>query len=235
MQHLVAKFIGGAMGALISVSLWAAENPVVRLAQSPFAESFLGNPKVSGNVLVGLQLGRSEQAFNPTGIGVPVSARFSARRSCVLISSRDGRYSAENAYELPAGTGISTLEMPTRYASQLSKMKFEDIAVLVRDVPVCASVSLGALVPVLMPKQGSGELIALINPGFARAEARVVRDGKEIVATTRCTDISGEIRIAYSSRCVLSANPPLHGDYVLELTLRETTSRDTISFPILIP
>ena len=79
------------------------------------------------------------------------------------------------------------------------------------------------------------DLIALVNPGFARVEASLSRDGRVVLGPTRCDRIEDEVRIAFSARC-LSASAALSiRTYSLDLLLRESTSRVPVSFSVLLP
>jgi hypothetical protein len=227
----------GAVLALTGPSLAYAQAGMVQLAEKPFVESFVGNPRVSGNLLVGLHLGRSQRAFDPAGIRVPVSARFLGRPACVHVSTRDGRYSAENVYVLPKSAGAAALEMPSRYVSELARLTADDVAVTIRDVNSCRAAGFGTVVPAqLAAGEPARELVALVNPGFARVEARLKQGAREVVPATRCERIEGQVRIAFSVRCVLAAPAAFApGSYQLELVLRESTSSETVPIAVLIP
>ncbi len=214
-----------------------AQAGTVQLAAKPFVESFVGNPRVSGNLLVGLHLGRAQRSFDPTGIRVPVSTRFLGRPACVHVSTRDGRYSAENVYVLPTASGTPALEMPSDYLSELARLTQDDVAVTIRDVNNCRASGFGTVVPArLAAGEPPRELVALVNPGFARVEARLKQGEREVVPATRCERIEGQVRIAFSVRCVLAAPSAFApGTYRLELVLRESTSSETVPFAVLIP
>ena len=229
--------IGYLLGVAVCPAALQAQSDVIQLAQRPFAENFVGNPRVSGNLLVGLHLGRVAASFDPTIVRVPVMHRSSGRTVCAHVSSRDGRYSAENLYRVPPTVGLMRLEMPTRYSSELRKFAIDDVAVVVREVTDCRSSDFGVLIPArLSSGDAVRDLIALVNPGFARAEASLSQNKRVVFGPVRCERIEDEVRIAFSTRCVMTLPTSFpSGAYSLDLTFRESTSRDTVSFSVLLP
>lgn len=213
-----------------------AQGNLVRVAEPPFKETFVANPKVSGNILVGLSYGESDQTVDSREISIDLSASFSDRRVCAQISSRDGRYWAENVYALPKIRGSAQLEWGTRFASELGHFTYKDIAIVVRDVPNCLSSDLGAIIPTKMAGGDETKLVAYVNPGSARVKASLSKEGHDVVGATACNKIESGVRIAYSVRCVIPLPDRLaSGRYDLRLSLKEAMSETPITMSVLIP
>ena len=94
----------------VAVRSWPnARRTFFGLHASPkqYFERYLDNPKVSGNLLVGVRWARADEntaapgKFDPGNVHLVVPARLPARTACVEVNSKDGRYSAENLYAVP--------------------------------------------------------------------------------------------------------------------------------------
>lgn len=209
---------------------------LIQLQHKPYIESFVGNPKVSGNLLVGLRFGGAEGKFDPKAIGLYITPRVGGRSACVDISTRDGLYYAQNMYNMPAASGnLLPFESETAHADKLAAYNIEDIAVTVRLVSDCNAPDEGDIVPAVMnspsrPTAKSSQtlpLVAFVNAEPDRLKVALLRNGVE-AATAECKSDPSAVQISFTSSCEFSGSPALvPGSYDLLIRVRERfASRD---------
>jgi hypothetical protein len=215
----------------------------IQLQHRPYVETFVGKPKVSGNLLVGLRFGGAEGKFDPNAVGLYITPTVGGRSACVDISSRDGLYYAQNMYSIPAASDkLMPFESGTTHADKLSAYKIEDIAVTVRLVSDCNAPDKGEIVPAVMkapstPAKPSQTLsiVALVNAEPDRLKVVLLRNGVE-AATAQCKSDPTAVQISFTSSCEFSGNPALApGSYDLLIRVRERFATRDTPFPIQIP
>jgi hypothetical protein len=219
-------------------------------ADSVYVERYLDNPKVSGNLLVGLRWASrsgndAHMPFDPANVRLLPPDTHAPQKACVEIASKDGRYAAQNLYAVPPNVAHAPrLTVKTRYESQLTSYMLDDVAVLIRATIACDSASFGKLIPALPLRRDapvpanvateSGVLLADVNADPDRLALSLALDGV-VVATGRCTTAAEGVRIAFSAVCSLAPEQPLAaGEYILQLAVRERFKTVAKPFHILI-
>jgi len=208
----------------------------IRLHHPPYVESFVGKPKVSGNLLVGLRFGEASGKFNPSAVGLLIPPRVGWHSACIDISSRDGLYFAQNLYEIDgASGGLAFIQAVTKYSKELLRYKNEDIAVTVRLVRDCNVPEVGELVPAILnassrtaTKSLGHSLVALVNAEPERLKVALLRNGVE-ASIAECKSDPNAVQISFTSSCEFKGTPDLApGSYDLLIRVRERfASRDS--------
>lgn len=212
---------------------------------SAYVETYLKDPQVSGNLLVGVQWTSAEKTgstfrFDPANVRLPVSAKLDARSACVNITSRDGRYSAENLYAIPGNVGHDPrLAIATKYKDKLEAYPARSIAIMIRTVSSCDAAEFGTIIPARpIPHDTNGPvqsglptLTAYVNADPDRVSLHVLdKDKGNDVADALCTDAGGGVEISFSTMCMLQPRTGLSsGIYRLRLAVKErfkTVTRD---------
>ena len=184
-----------------------------------YVERYLDNPKVSGNLLVGLRWASrvgsdANSPFDPANVRLLRPDTRETQKACVEIASKDGRYTAQNVYVVPPNVARAPrLTVKTRYKRELTSYKLDDIAVLIRVTDACDSASFGNLIPALPLRRDApvptnaaterGVLVAEVNADPERVALSLARDGV-VVAAGGCTPVAEGVRIAYSAVCALA-------------------------------
>ncbi len=225
--------IGGLLSCGIAV---AAETDVLPLAggSTTYVDFFLQNPKVSGNLLVGLRWGglneAAPQKFDPENIRMVVPATLNPRSACVDIASKDGRYTAENLYAVPADvTPRPRLWAESRFSKTLVGYPLDNIAVMIRAVDKCDAAQFGTLIPALLLPRGAAAampavpaLVAYVNAGPDRVGLDLLAAGKSVNADIKCRGAGNDVQIAYSTICIIQPETRLAaGSYIMRVTVKE--------------
>jgi hypothetical protein len=216
----------------------------IQLQHKPYIENFVGKPKVSGNLLVGLRFGGAEGKFDPQAIELYITPKVGGRSACVDISTRDGLYYAQNMYSIPAASGdLMPFESGTTHPDQLKQYDIEDIAVTVRLVSDCNAPDVGDIVPATLksssmppvkPSQ-TRSLVALVNAEPDRLKVALLKNGVE-AATAECKSDQNKVQISFTSSCEFSRGPTLApGSYDLLIQVRERFATRDSHFSVLIP
>lgn len=93
-------------------------------------EVWYTNVPVSGGVRVGVMTGSGHSNVNPERFYVRLPEGDEGR-VCVEISSRDGRYEAELAYDVPGPvSGVKPFTLPTAHRDKLSSYTAGDLSIL---------------------------------------------------------------------------------------------------------
>lgn len=211
----------------------------IQLQHKPYIENFVGKPKVSGNLLVGLRFGGAEgNDFHPDAIALHITPKVGGRSACVEISTRDGLYYAQNMYSIPAASDkLMPFESGTTHADKLSAYKIEDIAVTVRLVSDCNAPDKGEIVPPVMnsPSRPPASLVALVNAEPDRLKVALLRNGVE-AATAQCKSDPTAVQISFTSSCEFSGNSALApGSYDLLIRVRERFATRDSHFSVQLP
>jgi hypothetical protein len=235
-----------AVSAFLPLALWfpCGWAQTIHLKGKQYVESFVGKPRVSGNLLVGLRFGEPAGNFDPTAVGLYVTPAVVGRSACVDISSRDGRYYAQNAYLMPSASGIFLpFEVDSKYLDQLSHYDLKDIAVTVRLVGDCNAPEEGELVPAVASTQSSPpassprnrSLVAFVNAEPDRLKVVLLRKGLEASAA-ECRSDPTAVQIAFTSSCEFRGNGALAaGSYDLLIRVRERFAWRDSHFSVQLP
>ena len=233
-----------ALRAKLASVLFACSVPALRAQvihrvnpQSQYVETFVQDPSVSGNLLVGLawmpanesSLPKAEAKFNAKEVGVFLSPALQNRKACVEVSSQDGRYFAQNLYQLPDSQGPEVFAADTNYRTQLHRYSLSEMAVSIRLVDDCNSAERGFLVPARMiNKETDGLLVAYVNADAQRLKVSLRRKGAAGTIEGKCVDGPNDaVKISFSSACTF--NTPAPEDYDLTVQVQERfTSRDFV-------
>lgn len=202
----------------------------------PYREVYLANPKVSGNNLVGLRWAGQDGKFKPDDVRVRVSDRRSIGPVCVAISTKDGRYSAENMYDLGAGgTDTPGFKSNTRFSSELAAYTADQVSVEVHK-DACDSAQIGTLIPAYLGASGpsaNAPLLAFVNADPARVEIAILDGGKQTPGT--CEAAGTGVQIAYSAQCTIAVPPTLHGAVTLQIRQKERFRTVATTYAVLLP
>jgi hypothetical protein len=213
---------------------------VLRLAGEPkqYVERFLDNPKVSGNLIVGVRWASADENpaahgnFDARNVHLVIPARLSAKRACVNITSKDGRYSAENLYALPADVVREPkLDADTKYKIQLSEnYSIDSIAVLARTGSSCDTAEFGEIIPAVLVPNGVelsaalsavSTLVVDINADPESVELSLQKKGGLGLSAT-CESAGEGVRISYSTICKFYPRIRLEsGEYGITLIIKE--------------
>jgi hypothetical protein len=226
---------------LIAVLFTLCGAQTIALKKRPYSESFIGKPKVSGNLLVGLRFGEADGIFNPSAIGLNLTSKLGGHSVCVDISSRDGLYFAQNMYDLPASSGrIVPFETPTSFSSKLSQYRIGEMAVTVRMVGDCNSQNEGEIVPAVLSSSSDKPsrkpmLVALVNAEPDRLKLALFKNGAEVSAA-ECRSDPKAVKISFTSSCEFKGSADLPaGSYDLLIRLRERFALRDSHFTVLLP
>ena len=211
---------------------------VLRLAREPeqYFERYLDNPKVSGNLLVGVRWARADEntaapgKFDPGNVHLVVPARLPARTACVEVNSKDGRYSAENLYAVPPDVAREpALYADSKYKDRL-KYNIDNIAVLIRTGSSCAAADSGKIIPAVLVPIGAElsaaisavpALVVAINADPESVELTILKNGVPELRAV-CESAGEGVNISYSTVCKFHPNKRLEGgEYGLTLALAE--------------
>ncbi len=203
---------------------------MIRLVSPKYVETFDNNPKISGNLLVGLSWDPLPGRFDVNGVGVLLPPAFRWRKACVEVASQDGRYFAQNLYQFPNEQGAEVFETKTSpdYLIPLQRYAATEMAVSVRLVDDCNSAERGVLIPAMFSeKKGNGPvaapprqmLVAYLNADAQRLKVSLRKKGGTDVVIGICHTEANAVRVAFSSSCEFRMPAP--ADYVLVVQLQE--------------
>lgn len=208
----------------------------IRRVNPKYVETFVQDPRVSGSLLVGLAWGLPEGSpeaktvakFDAEQVGIFLFPILRGRKACVEVSSQDGRYFAQNLYELPDMQGPEDFDASTHYREQLNHYSVSEMAVSIRLVNDCNSAEQGSLVPARMnngpvnasdANGGGRPLLAYFNADSQRLTVSLQRKGAAEPIRGNCRTEESAVKISFSSACKFYGPPP--GDYELIVELQE--------------
>ncbi|HKL25336.1 MAG TPA: hypothetical protein VJ910_03835 [Desulfuromonadales bacterium] len=186
-----------------------AQEPLAELKHRPFQESFQDEAPVSGRVVAGVLLTGSA-ADQALSLAPPRTAAGSS--ICIQVLSRDGRYWAENTFELPGtmGTGPVRLEYPSQHRSFLQQLGFGELAILGTAGECGASTGTNLYLAGTMPEPGKASASVFVNSG--RADTYIaIKNLPDSRRPTRCRTIEEGRRTGFDTICPinLEVNGPL--------------------------
>ena len=258
-SRTLASGLLGATTLLLSVASVpvgaASEKDILQLAGGNYVDFYLQNPKVSGNLLVGVRWARADDtgkslvSFDPENVRLVVPAGLQARSVCVNINSKDGRYTAENLYAVPADVARQPkLFVKTEYGRELRIYSVDQIAVMIRTVQACDAAEFGDIIPaVLVPRGASASaaisavptLIVYVNADPSRVTLTLGRphvSGGELSSECESADKEHKgVSISYDAACPFRPRTRLVGGrYKLQLKIKERFKTVSTDFYLLI-
>lgn len=209
----VAGLLGAALSDVAGSSAASAQE--LQLV-GPFREVLADRAPVSGRVLVGIRLGSASGPFQPSDLRLGAQPSDGASL-CVRVVTRDGRYYALNGYTVASRSGPGTIPYRTRL---LDGYDAADVAVRVVETNDCHDDAEGRLLPTSTSRTPQDrELTVLLNPGRARASARLTADPRDDVT---CDPPGEGPRTAFGAVCKLPV-PDGAEAATLTVTLRGAT------------
>lgn len=191
-------------GALFFAAAANAQETTADMIQPVGAldETFLKAAKVSGEIVVGLQLLGSLSAHRPA-LAALVPAEWAGRVMCARVNSEDGLYSAQQEYHVdPAWAGgLSQLTFDSEYTTRLNAYEIADMAARV-NLGTCADPEkeLGVAAWNLSQSEPTKGAVLLVNS--FRAEEVYLID----IATGKdydCHAVTEGQRTSFDTRCPL--------------------------------
>ncbi|WP_353268548.1 hypothetical protein [Gemmatimonas sp.] len=190
------------MLVLLSSVVSAQERPQTSAVLAPrdSTETYVDRVPVSSlGIRVGIMTASTDPVTVPSTVSVnrPVG---SAATLCVAVTSRDGRYRADYAYDLRGTTnGVIRVSTPTRYPRELRKYRQEELAILASVGPACDAPATAYLVA-SWSGAATTEFAVLLNSRVPTT--LIIGRGNVIDRTIPCTALSG-VRTAFNLRCVI--------------------------------
>ena len=165
---------------------------------------------VSGQVLLGVRgVGAALETGGPQATSLAqlrllVPATRAYEDVCLQVTSRDGRYRAQNTFRLPAGRSRASVRVvyPTQHAAIFAEAGTQTIAFLARPGPCERQDEQRSLVVVLAASEVAeiGPISIFVNAG--RDDAFVTaRDGMGKDQSERCARIREGARTAFDTEC----------------------------------
>jgi hypothetical protein len=233
----------------------ASEKDILQLAGgtgADYVDFYLQNPKVSGNLLVGVRwaraddTGKSPASFDPKNVRLVVPAGLRVRSICVDITSKDGRYTAENLYAVPPDAARQPrLDAKTKYEPVLGRYDIDSIAVMIRTVPTCDAAEFGWIIPAVLVPHGADisaaisavpALVINVNADPERVTLTLnPRDASDGKLEAKCESTAKGVSISYSTACTFRpATRLVGGEYNLHLEIKERFKTVPTDFHLLI-
>lgn len=249
--NLASPLIAAAC-VVLALSPWVvmAQTSVLPLSgRNPtFNEWFDQNPKINnaGRILVGLKWAGSIGAFDIRRIAVHLAPALKGQTACVDIATEDGRYRAQNLYDIPASVGDVALLATGRPDLKLSSpYRTDAVAVAARLIRDCRADEAAAfLLPVLgiadgkvssVPIERARRLIVNLHGEPQQLTVRLRRDGHEIGRAEGCKSRTDAVLVGYSSSCAIELSEPVAtGQHELEVLHRQRFETSRTVYPVVI-
>jgi len=231
------------LAQLLFCQIAQAQTPTIQLAMpGPMFERLIGDSSPSpvvGNFVVGMRWGDASNFFDPKSIGTTLPAYVGGHSVCVNIASEDGRYFARNLYRVPPGaTGLTLLDTPTKYYDALKHFPAANMAVMIRLADSCETSHPGGFLPANIGGSGSvpgsaPALTVFVNADPEDIQVRLMRGDRAVGAAAVCSTDPSHIRIAFTSRCVVSVPGDLvAGGYTIEIAKQERFKTEVTRIPL---
>lgn len=208
------------------------------LINASYVESFIPNAKVSGGLLVGVKWEDKTDAFSPHKVSIRAPKDTQGRKACVEINSQDGRYTAQNLYQIKSNPGDKVqFETKTAFAQDLSAYKTDSMAVNVRLVESCDSPETGTLIPASLGdgvNDGARKLVVLMNAEPHKLTLKLTKNGVEAGSFKGCTAVGSNVNVAFTSSCRIALDRASDGPYDLEVKVNERFDHVTKHFTLLL-
>ncbi|MEA2667041.1 MAG: hypothetical protein QOI11_3985 [Candidatus Eremiobacteraeota bacterium] len=200
-------------------------------------EDFASAVKVSGGVLVGLELGSTKGVADPRAVRIPLGLFAKPTPVCVSAKTRDGQYWSEATLTAPGGSGdVGVLEphTPWRFLPQLAAYARSDYAVLARYGPDCDIDPAAPYLPVVYGASPTQLTVALNVQRAVGWRTRLVFGDKPSL-TGQCDEAAPNVRAtAFNLVCRFDLGTLARdaGTAQLVLNRRERTGDRTDTFDI---
>jgi hypothetical protein len=230
----------------------ASDKDTLQLAgDARYFDLYLQNPKVSGNLLVGVRWARADEirkspgGFDWKNVRLVVPAGLQAQSACVDIASKDGRYTAENLYAVPPDAARQPrLDATTKFESELGHYSIDSIAVLIRTVPTCDAAEFGKIIPAVLVPRGADASAAIsavpalvvdVNADPSRVTLSMQNNAGGGELDAKCESAGEGVSISYSTTCTFRpATRLVGGQYKLRLKTKERFKTVPTDFDLLI-
>ena len=221
--------------ALIAAADAARAETRLSLVDPKFSERYAESAQVSGSQIAGIMYVLPSQTFKTDALRVAVPPT-DPDRLCLAVTTIDGRYSAKNAYAVPASTTpqMGSPDFKTEYAVKLREYSTDEIAVAAAFAADCTVAAERRYVVSTLDGL-AGQIVIKANALGLKTKASLSldRNGAIIVEAT-CKRPSNGPLIAYDTECVLALPATLPQRQLwLALTRRQATGGTTTEhFPI---
>jgi hypothetical protein len=156
------------------------------------------------------------------------------------VASEDGRYFAQNLYQIPSDAGAKeTFDFTrTRFEVLLKQYPVRNIAVIIRAATSCDDANYGAIIPASLdraadPTISPTSLIVFVNAEPDAIKLRLFHSDIVVATASGCTTEPAHVRIAFTSRCELDVLKDVsNGSYNLEISIRERFKTDNTRFAL---
>jgi hypothetical protein len=229
----------------------AADRDVLQLAGAVnYSELYLENPKVSGNLVVGVRwasstgVGRPVVRFDPLNVRMIVPAELYGRSACVDVTSKDGRYTAENLYAVPPDPPRQPkLYTRTKYEDVLHGYVLDSVAVMIRAGSDCNVAQSGTIVPAVLVPQGSDmatemsrvrSLVVQVNADPDRVRLGLYKSDETNLGNAICISAGEGVLISYSTTCTFEPARLSPGSYRLHFEITERFKIVPANFVLLV-
>jgi hypothetical protein len=233
----------GRLAAFLLAVSWAgataAAEPVIVDATPPatFIESFDQSAKVSGAPLVGLRLGSATLLRDNTALLGPPDA---TGKLCVRVTTKDGRYYADNTYVVEAAPLESLIRLrplSVKYPDILRGYASDQVAIraFVSAAEGCLPAQAVNLPVLDGPRTAAADLLVYAN-GKSQPARVALLDGDRSLADAACTTAPDGANIAYDLVCALPTAGIPAGTLTLQLQFLDGFgTADTYLYPIHLP
>lgn len=195
-----------ALALLLAAAQTLAGPLVARPSATPLKEMFHQEAPVSGRIVSGVLVAGEQDKTHRLVIWPPASV--AGRSVCLQVVSRDGRYWAENTFELPPRTGGRpvVLKYPSAYRDLLQTLGDEELAMLAYPGRCGAGGPRQLLLAArTLPEAAPRRLEILVNSGRTDTYA-VVKDAAG-ARPSRCRRIRQGRRTAFDTVCRIALTP----------------------------
>jgi hypothetical protein len=204
----------------------ASGQSVLALVKPPYNEKLNRREVFGDGLVVGLQLEQGGDHFMPGEVYVQTPKEAWGHTVCVTVASRDGSYTAENLYNVPANNGsfgkLDVMGASEKARALLSSSSPKDVAVRARIVPNCNSIVGQKL---LLSHSGPLPLVSdlLVNINAKPDEIqRVLLPPLLPLGPEDCLFKESDTNTAFSSTCRFHLKSALAaGEYTLTITMRD--------------
>jgi hypothetical protein len=243
MRRVFYSVCAGAILAILGQAF--AANDDALLPVDKFTDLYLVHPQVAGSLLVGLRWGGVSGTFDPDNVRVRLPKSLGKKRACVDVVSEDGRYSAENLYDLVTNSAQPRFFVETVYEDELHTYKTNNIAVIVNVANSCDDGSSDGLIPAIVsaldtktPQVDLHTLVAYINYDPALVEVSLLGEGPQpLPAIISCIGSGDEqtVDIAYRTVCTIASRDALSAKHLRLHLVRKSRFETLVSdFPLLL-
>ncbi len=227
----------GLLLAMMAVALGAVPARADTVLPTSVKEDYASAVKISGGILVGLELGSMKGVADPRAVRIPLGSFAKPTPVCVTGKTRDGQYWSQATLTAAAGSdelGIMRPNPPWRFLSELAAYARADYAVVARFGPDCDIDPAAPYLPILYDGPRA-QLTAALNVQRAIAWRTRLVFGEKLSIPGKCDEAPPEVRAtAFNLICRfdLGTAPRDAVSAQLVLNRRERTGDRTDAFPI---